>query len=392
MVRPSRVCVVTGSRAEFGLLRWTMAAIEESPMLELQVIATGSHLSERHGMTIDEVERSGFAVDARVALPLDDNSPAGVARATGVATSLLADAFAVLSPDAVLVLGDRFEIFAAATAAYLSRIPVIHVHGGEVTAGAVDDALRHSITKMASLHFVALPEYRRRVLQLGESPETVHVVGALGWESVRREHYLSRAEVEQRLGLDLREPTVLVTFHPETMSPDGGLGTCAAMVEALLDRPDLGLVVSLPNADAGAGAIEELLMTCCARHPRAVAHRSMGQQLYLSTMALVGGVVGNSSSGLFEAPALGVPTLDIGVRQQGRARPASVITCEGTFGAVREGIEQLLRRSATSLGEATSQLEARLNPSAAIVTVLEEVLPLATVAKLFVDLPVAAAE
>lgn len=385
-MRLPSVCVVTGSRAEFGLLRWTMAAIEESPMLELQVIATGSHLSERHGMTIDEIERSGFAVDARVALPLDDNSPAGVARATGVATSLLADAFAVLEPDAVLVLGDRFEIFAAATAAYLSGIPVIHIHGGEVTAGAVDDALRHSITKMASLHFVALPEYRRRVLQLGESPETVHVVGALGWESVRREHYLPRADVEQRLGVELGEPTVLVTFHPETMSPDSGLATCSAMVEALLERPDIGLVVSLPNADAGASAIEDLLVACCARHPRAVALRSMGQQLYLSTMALVAGVVGNSSSGLFEAPALGVPTLDIGVRQLGRARPASVITCEGSVDAVRRGIEQLLQRSSVGHRGATGELESTVNPSAAIVTVLEQVLPLATVAKRFVDL------
>lgn len=328
-MRPRRVTVVTGTRAEYGLLRWLMADLREDPRAALTVLATGTHLSDAHGRTIDEITGDGFEVDAKVPLGLDDDRPVEVARAIGAATSGIAIHLERLRPDIVVVLGDRYEILGAAVAATLQRLPLAHLHGGETTEGSFDEAFRHSITKMSHLHFTATETYRRRVIQLGESPTRVWNVGALGVDSVRRVKRLDRSEVQERLGgFDLGDSPLLVTYHSETLGRGGPRDAIMMLTRALDEFPERKVVVTGSNADPGGRLIDRLLMEWSATQPRRVLFvRSLGQQNFLSLLALAGAVVGNSSSGIIEAPALGIPTVNIGDRQAGRLRAASILDC-----------------------------------------------------------------
>ena len=336
------ICVVTGSRAEYGLLKWLMAGIRDSSQSHLQVIATGMHLSPEFGSTWRVIEADGFPIDRKVEMLLSSDTAVGVTKSMGLALSGFADAFASLRPDIVVVLGDRFEIHAAVTAALIAGLPVAHLHGGELTMGAFDDAIRHAITKMSVLHFTGTEPYRRRVIQMGEAPERVFNVGGFGIDAISRVPRMDRAELERSIGFELGDTNLLVTFHPETAT---GASSAEQVDELLaaLDGVDARLVFTMPNADTDGRAIVARLTDYVQAHPeRACVHTSLGQTRYLSLMELVDGVVGNSSSGLAEAPSFGIGTVNIGARQDGRLRASSVVDCEPERAAIRSAVQRIL--------------------------------------------------
>jgi UDP-hydrolysing UDP-N-acetyl-D-glucosamine 2-epimerase len=335
--------VVTGSRAEYGLLYWLMKAIEAEPRLGLQVAVTGSHLSPAFGYTASTIEHDGFPIAARVECLVSSDTGVGVAKSTGLALIGFADAFAALKPDLVVVLGDRFEILAAAQAAYLARIPLAHVAGGDVTEGALDDAMRHMITKMASLHCVPHAQAARRVRQLGEDPARIFNVGHLGLDGIRRLDPLSRAELERALGFSFRARNLLVTFHPATLEDASPTDQFAELAAALRDLgPDVGIVFTQPNADPGGRGLDDAVHSLVRGTPSAVLVDTLGQRRYLSLMREVDAVVGNSSSGILEAPSFGVPTVNIGDRQKGRPQAASIINCRALRAEIGTAIRQAL--------------------------------------------------
>jgi len=336
--------VVTGSRAEYGLLRWLMEEIERTPSLQLQVIATGMHLSPEFGLTYREIECDGFRIDCKVEMLLSSDTPMGLAKSMGLGLIGFADAFQRLQPDVLVLLGDRFEIFAAAAAATVARIPMAHIHGGEVTQGAFDEPLRHAITKMAHLHFVAAEEYRRRVIQLGEAPERVYLVGALGLDGIKRLRLLDREGLEQALDFKLGARSLLVTFHPVTLEPGASKRQMSELLAALARLENVHLIITMPNADTDGRAFIDMIEDFTASHANARAYTSLGQLRYLSCLRYVDGVVGNSSSGLIEAPAFRKGTVNIGDRQRGRLKAASVIDCEPERGAILEAIRKLYSR------------------------------------------------
>jgi len=330
---------VTGTRADYGLLRWVMHEIAADPGLQLQVTVTGAHLSPEFGLTWRNIVEDGFTIDAKVEMLLGSDTPVGITKSLGLAVAGFADALAALRPDLLLVLGDRYEILAAVSAATMARIPVAHLHGGEVTEGAFDDAMRHAITKMSHLHFVAAEDYRRRVLQLGEAPEHVHNVGGLGIDNIQRLKLLERAELEHSLDFKLGPRNLLVTFHPVTLEPGASASQMAELLAALDALPDTHLLFTMPNADTESRQLGIMLQDYAAsRLHTAKVWTSLGQLRYLSCLRYVDGVVGNSSSGLIEAPSFHVGTVNIGERQQGRLKAASVIDCAPT----RQGIAHAL--------------------------------------------------
>lgn len=335
-----KICVVTGSRADYGLLRLVIKGIEAEPSLTLQIIATGMHLSTTFGLTYKEIEGDGFNINQMVECLSSSDSPLAIAEATGKALLGCARAFDELKPDLLLVLGDRFEIFAACSAALLARIPIAHIHGGEVTAGAYDEAFRHSITKMSSIHFVATEEYKKRVIQLGEDPKTVHLVGGLGVDAIKELKLLSKDEIEQNLGIKFAKKSLLVTFHPATLEDQAPEEQIRELLAALSDRPDITLIFTMPNADTGGLEIMRRLKHFVENNDNAYLFESLGQLNYLSCMAIVDGIVGNSSSGILEAPTLKVGTINIGDRQLGRTQSDSVINAL----ANKESIEKALKK------------------------------------------------
>lgn len=339
-----RIAVVTSTRADYGLLQSVMRGIADEPALELQVVATGMHLSPEFGLTVRAIEADGFRVDARVEMLLSSDSPVGIAKSMGLGTIGFADAFERLRPDLVLYLGDRFEILAAAQAALVARIPAAHLAGGDTTEGAYDEQTRHALTKLSHLHFVTNEESARRVRQMGEDPANVHVVGSPGLDFLRTARLLDRAALERSLGFTLRPRNVLVTFHPTTLDATPPVEQFDALAHALAALgPDTGVILTRPNADGDGRALFGRIDALVAAHPNMRAYTSLGQLRYLSAMALCDAVVGNSSSGLYEAPSLGRPTVNIGDRQRGRLQAASVLDCAPEAGA----IEATIRRAFT---------------------------------------------
>jgi GDP/UDP-N,N'-diacetylbacillosamine 2-epimerase (hydrolysing) len=333
-----KICVITGSRAEFGLLRWVMQGIQDDPDLVLQVIATGMHLSPEFGLTYREIESEGFKIDHKVEMLTSSDTPVGIAKSMGLGLIGFADALNELSPDLIVVLGDRFEIFAAVSAALVARIPVAHLHGGETTEGAMDEALRHSITKMSHLHFVAAQAYRQRVIQLGEQPERVFLVGGLGVDTIKRTKLLDRAALEASLDLKFGKKSLLITFHPVTLETATATAQMGELLAALSALVDTQLIFTMPNADTDGRALIKLVEQFGTQHPNARAYTSLGLLRYLSCIAQVDGLVGNSSSGLAEVPSFKKGTVNIGDRQRGRLMAASVIHCE----PIRQRIESAL--------------------------------------------------
>lgn len=336
-----KICVVTGTRADYGLLKWLIGEISGDPELTLQLIATGMHLSPEFGLTVREIEQDGFRIDRKVEMLLSSDSAAGTAKSLGLGVIGFADALTELAPDVMVVLGDRFEIFAAVSAALFAKIPVAHLHGGEITEGAYDDAMRHSMSKMAHLHFVATAEYRDRVIQLGEQPDRVHLVGGLGVDGIRRLELMDKAALESSLGFRFGAKNLLITFHPVTLDEVPGTRQMQALLQVLDGLEDTRLIFTLPNADTGGREMIRILEDFVKKHDNARAYASLGQLRYLSCLAHVDGVIGNSSSGLLEAPSLKTGTVNIGDRQKGRPCATSVINCEPSVEAIAGAIARL---------------------------------------------------
>jgi GDP/UDP-N,N'-diacetylbacillosamine 2-epimerase (hydrolysing) len=336
-----KVCVVTGSRADYGLLRWPMDEIRASADLSLQLIVTGAHLSPEFGLTFREIEADGFRIDRKLEVLLSSDSATGVAKSTGIALIAFAEALQQLQPDLLLVLGDRFEIFAAVAAALFARIPVAHLHGGEVTEGAFDDSLRHCITKMSHLHFVAAEEYRRRVIQLGEQPARVFLVGGLGVDGISKAMLLDQTALEDSLGIKFAARNLLVTFHPATLDQERAVRQMTELLAALDELADVQLIFTMPNADTEGRALSAIVRQYVAGRANAHAFASLGQRRYLSCLRYVDGVVGNSSSGLTEAPTFRIGTVNIGERQNGRIKAASVIDCAAERAAITAALREL---------------------------------------------------
>jgi len=336
-----KICVITGTRAEYGLLRWVLQGIKDDPELTLQVIATGMHLSPEFGLTYRDIEQDGFRIDRKVEMLTSSDTPVGIAKSMGLGLIGVADALNELRPDLIVVLGDRFEIFAAVTTALVARIPVAHLHGGETTEGAFDEALRHSITKMSHLHFVAAEEYRQRVIQLGEKPERVFLVGGLGIDNIKRLKLLDRAELEASLGFKLGQKNLLITFHPVTLETATAADQMAELLATLAELRDTQLIFTLPNADTDGRVLIRMVEQFVAQHTNARAYTSLGQLRYLSCIAHVDGVVGNSSSGLSEVPSFRKGTINIGDRQRGRLQAASVINCEPNRSDITAAMQKL---------------------------------------------------
>ncbi len=337
-----RISLITGSRAEYGHLRWLAREIAEDTELELQWLVTGSHLCERFGLTYREIEADGFTIDERVDMPITDDSTRAVLHSMGHGLAGMADALQRLSPDIVVIVGDRYEMLVAAEAALVLRLPIAHLHGGETTEGAFDEAIRHAITKMAHLHFVAAEPYRRRVIQLGEDPHRVHHVGAPGLDNIDKLELLNLPALENAVGFRLGKEFFLVTYHPVTLAGDGGAAPAGEMLAAFDAFPERQVLITGVNADPGFDAIASACDTYAKTNPeRAAVRDSLGETAYLSAMKQAAVVVGNSSSGIIQAPAIGVPTVNIGDRQKGRLRAASVIDC----GETRDAIEAAIRRA-----------------------------------------------
>ncbi len=338
-----RICAVTGSRADYGLLYWTLREIIDDPMLELQLAVTGTHLSPAFGMTVQHIEDDGLPIAVRVNMNLETDSGLAIGQAQGRAVSGFAEALHHLQPDLLLVLGDRYEILAATQAAMLQRIPVAHIHGGEGTEGIIDEAVRHAVTKMSHIHCVAAKTYARRIIQMGEQPHTVHVVGAAGFDQLARIEQLDYAALEAAIDFRLGAQNFLLTLHPETLSATDAIQQVTPLLEALSAFPKAHVIITGSNADPAGRAISTLL----AQHAQALSsrysyHESLGQQRYLSLLSQVDVVIGNSSSGIIEAPAMGKAVVNIGHRQRNRLRAPAIIDCASQATAIRSAIKQAL--------------------------------------------------
>lgn len=336
-----KICVITGARADYGLVRWVMQGIKDDPELKLQVIAAGMHLSPEFGRTYREIEKDGFQVDRKVEMLTSSDTAVGIAKSMGLGLIGFADALNDLKPDLIVVLGDRFEIFSAVAAALVARIPVAHLHGGETTEGAFDEALRHSITKMSHLHFVAAEEYRQRVIQLGEQPDRVFLVGGLGIDGIKRLKLLDRTELEHSLGFKLGQKNLLITFHPVTLEDSTADDQMTELLAALAGLDDTQLIFTMPNADTDGRSLIRMVEQFVAQHANARAYSSLGQLRYLSCVSHVDGVVGNSSSGLAEVPSLRKGTINIGDRQRGRLQASSVINCRPNRAEITAAVKKL---------------------------------------------------
>lgn len=337
---PLKVCAVTGGRADWSLLSVPLAALRDDPAFDLSLLVTGQHLMPGNGDTCAAIEADGFRIEDRIDMLLGSDTPAAVTKALGLATIGFADALARLQPDLILILGDRYELLAVTQAALLARIPVAHLCGGDLTEGALDDAVRHAVTKMSHLHFVSSPDAARRVRQLGEDPQAIHCVGSPGLDRIRLTPPLDRAAFFASVEMSPAERLLLITYHPVTLDADPAAG-CAEMLAALADLgPEVALLFTGVNADPGGRGVAEQIAAFVAAHPNARQFASLGARRYYSALTHAAAVVGNSSSGLYEAPTFAVPTVNIGDRQGGRLRAASVIDCPPQRAAIRAALER----------------------------------------------------
>ena len=337
-----KICIITGTRAEYGLLYWLMQAVDVNKFLELQIIATGMHLSAEFGSTYQQIEQDGFIIDRKVEMLLSSDSEIGITKSIGLGVTGFADTLNDLKPDLIVVLGDRFEIFSAVIAAMIAKIPVAHIHGGEITEGLIDEPIRHSITKMSHLHFTATEEYRNRVIQLGEQPDRVFNVGAVGVDNIKRLHLFSREKFEQSINFKLGKRNLLITFHPVTLEHNTSKEQFENLLRVLDEQVDTHLIFTKANADTNGRIINQMIDDYVATHTdKAVSFTSLGQLRYLSAMQYIDAVVGNSSSGLLEAPSFKIGTINIGDRQAGRIKAESVIDCDPSVLGIHESFKEL---------------------------------------------------
>jgi GDP/UDP-N,N'-diacetylbacillosamine 2-epimerase (hydrolysing) len=336
-----KICVATGSRADYGLLRWVIKGISESKLLNLQIIATGSHLSPTHGHTVDEIISDGFLPSKTVEMLVNSDTTVGTTKSFGLAMVGLADALSDLKPDLVLLLGDRYEALATATASLFAGVPIAHIHGGETTEGAFDEAIRHSITKMSHLHFVAAEAYRQRVIQLGEHPDTVHTVGGLGIDAMSKLKLIPRKQLESDLKISFAPLNLLVTYHPETLANNDN-DDFRIILRALEGITGANIFFTMPNADPAANKIRLQIQEFAKTRGNVFVFESLGQIRYLSLLKQVDAVVGNSSSGILEAPSFCISTVNIGDRQRGRLRAKSIIDCAPDLEELKKAINKAI--------------------------------------------------
>ena len=347
MVR--KIAVITGTRAEYGLLYWLLKEIQQDPDLELQLIVTGSHLAPEYGLTYREIERDGFMIREKISMLVSSDTANGTVKSMGLALIGLADALERLAPDILVLLGDRYEILTAAEAALICKIPVAHIAGGDITEGAFDDSIRHAITKMAHLHFVTNEEAWRRVRQMGENPDSIYNVGSPGLDHIKRSSFMTREQLISELNLKFLKRNLLITFHPATLDHEKATEQFQILLDALTDLgPDVGLIFTKPNSDPGGRALIYMVEQYVAEHSNATAFASLGR-FYLSLMAQVDAVVGNSSSGIYEAPSLKKPTVNIGDRQKGRLQAASVINSLVERKAIVQAIEEAFHKDCSEV-------------------------------------------
>lgn len=339
-----KICFITGTRAEYGLLSRLMKMVQDDTDTQLQIIATNMHLSPKFGNTYQEIEHDGFTIDKKIPILEEEKDDANTTvKSMSKALAGFADAYNELKPDMVVVLGDRYEILAAATAALIERFPIAHLYGGEITEGAYDDAIRHSVTKMSHLHFTSCEEYRHRVIQLGEQPDHVFNVGSIGVENIKMLPLMSKDKIEKEIDFAIDDKTILVTYHPVTLGNRTAKEDIDDFIAALEEKKELRIIFTMPNSDTGGQAIVEAINAFVAKNPsRAKAFKSLGVLRYLSVMQQVNAVVGNSSSGLVEVPSFGIPTLNIGDRQKGRIAADSVYNCNTDKASILQGLDTIM--------------------------------------------------
>ncbi len=347
-----KIAVFTGTRAEYGLLFWLLKDIQADPELKLQLLVSGSHLSPEFGLTYQQIEMDKFQIDEKIEILLSSNSAVGTAKSIGLGILGFADALSRMNPNVLVILGDRFEALAAAQTAMILRIPVVHLHGGELTEGAYDDAMRHAITKLSYLHATSTEEYRRRVIQMGESPDRVKNVGAIGLDHLKRTTLMSMTELAASLNFALRPPFFLVTYHPVTLGDESPVASFEALLYALDKFQDHQVIITYPNADDGGRKIIPIIETYANRYPqRVLVVPSLGQVRYLSAIKHCTAVVGNSSSGVIEAPSFDVPSINIGIRQRGRLAAKSVLHCDVNSESIINAINIAISRCYKDIDE-----------------------------------------
>lgn len=338
-----KICVVTGTRAEYGLLMPLLKQIKQAENLELQLLVTGMHLSPEFGLTYKLIEADGYHINEKVDILLSSDTPVGISKSMGLGMIGFSESFERLQPDMVVLLGDRYETFVAATAASVARIPIAHLHGGETTEGAFDEAFRHAITKMSWLHFTSAEEYRKRVIQLGETPDRVFNVGAIGIENIRKMPLMSKSELETSLDTKFKERLLLVTFHPVTLEDATSEVQFENLLNALETIENATIIFTKANSDTDGRIINEMIDDYTNKHlDNTLSFVSMGQLRYLSAMKLASAVIGNSSSGIIEAPSFKIPTVNIGDRQKGRMQAQSVINCDPVKASIEAAISLAL--------------------------------------------------
>lgn len=335
-----KVCVITATRAEYGLLKPLMKLIKESTQLQLQIIATGAHLSPEFGLTYKNIENDGFVIDEKVEILLSSDTPSSITKTMGMAMMGMADVLPRLNPDLIVVLGDRYEMLSIASAATIFKIPIAHLHGGEITEGAYDDAIRHSITKMSHLHFTSTEEYKKRVIQMGENPENVFNVGAIGLDNIRDLKLLSKEELEADLDIKFKKYNYQVTFHPETLGNLSSAEQFQNLLNVVEKQEDSFFIFTKANADTDGRIINHMIDDFVTKHADiAKAFNSLGTLRFLSTVKICDAIVGNSSSGILEAPSLFTPTINIGDRQKGRTQASSIINVDNSEEGISSGFE-----------------------------------------------------
>jgi GDP/UDP-N,N'-diacetylbacillosamine 2-epimerase (hydrolysing) len=335
-----KACIVTGSRAEYGILQPLIYKLSKDEEIEVQIIATGMHLSPEFGLTYKQIERDGYKINEKIEMLLSSDTTVGISKSIGLGMIGFAEAYMRLQSDLIVLLGDRYEIFAAASAAMVAGIPIAHLHGGELTQGVIDESIRHAITKMSHLHFTSTETYRKRVIQLGEEPERVYNVGALGIENIKEMNLFTRDEIEEQLRFKFDKKVALITFHPATFEDVSPELQFASLLEAINAISDLNVIFTKANADANGRIINIMIDEYVAtHHENCIAFTSMGQKRYLSALKFSSIVIGNSSSGIIEVPSFHIPTVNIGNRQQGRIHSETVINCEADKKQIQKAIE-----------------------------------------------------
>ncbi len=338
-----RIGIITGTRAEYGLLKSVINKVYMAEDLELQLIVTGMHLSPEFGMTYKEIEEDGYLITMKIEMLLSSDTPVGITKSMGLAMISFADYYEIYKPDIVIILGDRFEMLAAASAAMIARVPIAHIHGGELTEGAIDEAIRHSITKMAYLHFCTTSIYRERVIQLGEGPQRVYNVGALGVENIKKLPLINKYELEKIIDFSLEGKVIMITYHPVTLENISSEKIFKNLLRVISEHKDFRIIFTKSNADTNGRIINKMIDNYVENNKKkCIEFTSMGQLNYLSTLQYCYAVVGNSSSGIIEAPSLHIPTINIGDRQRGRAMSESIIHCGNDTESIREAFNRII--------------------------------------------------